>query len=308
MGLLCVTCDLDEIDCYHAVHGLPPPRGDQAHTVYNRALARVAAFLEDLHVPGTLFVVGKDIDSSTQGGAILRGLMGRGCEMGNHTMRHRYDFTLLGSEARAEEIDGAAQVMERILGVRPVGFRAPGYNIHQGISDLLSQRGYAYDSSVFPCPLYYSARAAAIGIKTVQGRRSKSIVGDPRILGSPTGPYRIGRDGIWTRGKGLAELPITVSTPARLPLLGTFIALIGKTPAALLARNAAKLPFVNLELHGIDFVDADGDGLGYLKEYQPELRIPLVRRRAILIRFASILLGAGMEPTTLANAADRMLI
>jgi len=124
MGLLCITCDLDEIDCYHAVHGLPPPKGDQAHIIYNRALARVAAFLEDLHVPGTLFVVGKDIEASIQGVEVLRTLAGRGCETANHTMQHRYDFTLLGSEARADEIDGAAQVMERMLGVRPVGFRA----------------------------------------------------------------------------------------------------------------------------------------------------------------------------------------
>jgi hypothetical protein len=90
--------------------------------------------------------------------------------------------------------------------------------------------------------------------------------------------------------------------------LGTFLSLIGQTAASLLARAAAKQSFINLELHGIDFIDAQGDGLGYLRNLQPELRISLVRRRATLKRVVSTLLSSGMEPVTLANAADRILI
>ena len=35
-------------------------------------------------------------------------------------------------------------------GVRPVGFRAPGYAIDETVYTLLEERGYLYDSSLLP--------------------------------------------------------------------------------------------------------------------------------------------------------------
>ncbi|MCP4599681.1 MAG: polysaccharide deacetylase family protein [Proteobacteria bacterium] len=308
MSLLCVTVDLDEIHCYHAIHGLDKPEGDMARVVYRRALLRVAQFLEEFQIPGTFFVVGNDLLKEDEAGSVLRDLLGRGHEMGNHSMHHRYDLTLLNLGDQTKEIDRAADTIEQVVGVRPRGFRAPGYNIHAGLTDLLKRRNYRYDSSVFPCPAYYSAKAAAIGVKMMQGRRSASIIGDPRILKAPTGPYRMGRDGVWTRGEELIELPITVVTSAKLPFIGTSLALMGALPASLLARAAARLPFVNLELHGIDFADADGDGLGHLKKYQHDLRIPLVKRKKTLSRVVKTLLDAGFDPITMTDAAERVFI
>ncbi len=142
----------------------------------------------------------------------------------------------------------------------------------------------------------------------IQGRQSASLIGDPLISGAPTSPYKIGRDGVWTRGDGLIEMPISVITPARLPFIGTSLALMGALPAFVLARAAARLSFVNLELHGIDFADADGDGLGHLKKHQPDLRIPLVKRKKTFTRAIKTLLDAGLEPVTLTNAAERIFV
>ena len=38
-----------------------------------------------------------------------------------------------------------------------------------------------YDSSVFPCPAYYTAKAAAISLLRMRGRQSRSIIDDPRV-------------------------------------------------------------------------------------------------------------------------------
>jgi hypothetical protein len=41
--------------------------------------------------------------------------------------------------------------------------------------------------------------------------------------------------------------------------------------------------FFNLELHGIDLIDAEEDGIpGQLVARQPDLRLPLARKRAAL--------------------------
>jgi hypothetical protein len=308
MGLLSVTVDLDEIDCYHAIHGLEKPAASVENIIYSRVLSRIAQFFEELEIPGTFFVVGKDLAKGGQSVPVVRDLSARGHEIGNHTMNHRYDLTELTPYEVENELNQAGQIISETIGKPPQGFRAPGYNIHLGIIDLLKHNGYLYDSSVFPCPVYYSAKAAAMGLKTMKGMQSASILGDPRILRAPVGPYKIGDEGVWSRGEKFTELPITVVTPARLPFIGTSLAMMGKFPAVLLARVAAKLSFVNLELHGIDFADADGDGIGHLKEVQPDLRIPLTKRRETLAKVIKTLLDGGMEPVTLQNAASRLFI
>ncbi len=307
MGLLCVTCDLDELGCYHDIHGLNPPENQVAGVVYERAVSRIAEWVDQLGVKATFFVVGRDLEQPSKGSDRLKALAREGHEIGNHSMTHRYDLTRLGQEGRTAEIDRGAEIIQRTLGYPPKGFRAPGYTIDTDITGLLIERNYTYDSSVFPCPLYYTTKAAMIGYKSVQGKPSKSIIDNPRILGAPTRPYRLGSE-VWSTGQGLVELPITVVSKARLPMLGTTLALMGKLPASLLARAAAGLPFVNLELHGIDFIDADGDGIGYLTEHQPELNVSYINRRAIFERVVAVLLNAGMESVTLLEAATRLFI
>ncbi|MDD5309241.1 MAG: polysaccharide deacetylase family protein [Deltaproteobacteria bacterium] len=308
MGILCVTIDLDEIDCYHRIHGLAAPAGLAAHAVYLRALPRLVRLLEEQKVRATLFAVGQDIEAGSEPGSLLRDLTGRGHEIGNHTMGHPYDLTLLDADAQAAEIDRGSQAIARVTGLPPRGFRAPGYNVNLGLLDLLSDRGYLYDSSVFPCPAYYSLKAAAMGVMTLRGRRSNAVMGDPRLLAAPTGPYRVGRDGAWSKGQGLCELPISVVTPARLPFIGTNITMMGRKAASLLARQAARLPFFNLELHGIDLADAQGDGLSGLVPHQIGLKDPLDKKRGAIESVIATLLDKGMEPMTLAEAAQRVFV
>ncbi len=307
MGFVSITIDLDEIYCYHGIHGLDAPSPDKARLVFERALPRARELFRELGVKATWFVVGQDLSDATSARQV-KALFDEGHEIANHTMHHKYDFTILPLESQAEEIDAASREIQRIVGHPPTGFRAPGYNLTYGVVELLEKRNYGYDSSVFPCPAYFAAKMGAIALKSFQGRSSSSIIGDPGVLRAPPLPYRIGDDGIWTRGEGLVELPITVVTRARLPFIGTAISVMGKLPAALFARKAAALPFVNLELHGIDFIDADGDGVAYLKEHQPDLRVSLPKRRAALERAVRTLLDRGLEPVTLADAAGRVLV
>lgn len=306
MGILCVSVDLDEIRCYHEIHGLDPDAA-RAGTIYERAVPRIARFLSDRGIGATFFAVGRDLRTSGAAQAI-RGLAADGHEISNHTMNHRYDLTLLPSREQEEEIRGGAEAIRAVTAADPPGFRAPGYNVHLGLLDLVRDAGHSYDSSVFPCPSYTAAKAAAMGWKRLRGNPSRSILGDPRILLAPNMPYRLGRDGVWTRGDGLCELPITVVTPARLPFIGTSISLMGRKIARVISRSAARMGFVNLELHGIDFIDAAGDGLSHLEEYQPDLRISLGNKTEAIGAVIDVLLDSGMQAMTLEEASTRVFV
>jgi hypothetical protein len=66
--------------------------------------------------------------------------------------------------------------------------------------------------------------------------------------------------------------------------------------------------FVNLELHGIDFLDAKGDGLGYLAKHQPDLKISMKKKIAILHKVVKVMLDSGAQAMTLLEAASKVFI
>ncbi len=304
MRLCAVSVDLDEIACYAAIHGLPPPSAAAARAIYERALPRLARVFEDEGIPATFFAVGADLDEPNA--ARLAALRRAGHEIGNHSLSHRYDLTRLGREEIRAEIEGGAAAIERASGERPAGFRAPGYTITDEVFEVLAELGVRYDSSVFPCPAYFGAKAAAIGAIRARGRRSHSIVDDPRVLSAPADPYRVGRP-YWRRGRGIAELPIGVSRGPRLPYIGTNVVLSGTRGARLFTRAIVGRPLVNLELHGIDLADAEEDGLAFLAPHQLDLRRSAREKDAALRAALGELRGSGNCFVALREAAEALV-
>lgn len=270
MQLCSVSVDLDEIACYAAIHGLD--LGNECHAVYDLALGRMSEFAASLDLPLTLFVVARDLERA-QNASALRQAISAGHEVGNHSLDHFYDLTLRAPAEQAQQVVEASRRIETRLGVKPRGFRAPGYNMTDALFTLLQASEFSYDSSVFPCPAYYTAKATTLLAMKVVKRVSRSVLGNPNVLRAPTTPYRAGVP-YWTRGTGLLEMPIQVAGPLRLPFIGTSLSLLGASGARLLTRSLLGVPFVNLELHGIDFLD-ERDVPKSLRAVQPDLRVPV---------------------------------
>jgi len=304
--LAAVSIDLDEVPCYAAIHGLPAPEPPQAHAVYDRALPRFARWLDRHRLPATFFAIGDDL-GRPEAAEALRRLHGAGHEVANHTARHPYAMTRLPRARIAAEVLDGAEAIERVTGHAPVGFRAPGYTMTSTVFEVLGDAGVLYDSSVFPCPAYYGAKALALGAYRLLGRRSRSILDDPRVLTAPADPYRPAPGGpYWRRGDGpVVELPIGVTRDdrLRLPFIGTSLVLGGRRGAAALARAVVGRPLVNLELHGIDLADAREDGLAALAAHQPDLRRTAAAKEAALDAAIEVLRDAGYRFVTLEQAA-----
>ncbi|HEX8790362.1 MAG TPA: polysaccharide deacetylase family protein [Polyangiaceae bacterium] len=304
MRLCAVSVDLDEIPNYFAIHGLPTPAGPEASLVYDVAVDRLRALADERRMPLTLFAIGSDL-GRPQSAAKLRAAREHGFEIANHSLDHRYDFVRLGRDEIRRQVQAGADAIERAVGERPVGFRAPGYTITDEVFEVLDELGVAYDSSVFPSPSYYAAKTVKIGTIALRGRQSSSIVDNPAVLLAPTRPYRIGRP-YWRKGQGLRELPVQVTRGARLPFIGTSVTMGGPRVARMLARMCVGEPLVNLELHGIDVLDAD-DGLEALRPHQPDVRVPRARKLEALSAVCEELGAAGYEFVTLRQAADVIL-
>ncbi len=305
--LAAVSVDLDEIDCYAAIHGLSE-RGllseEALRAVYTRALPRLVSLFTRLKVPVTFFAIGRDILHGDNGDR-LRDLSQQGHEIGNHSLNHLYDLTRRSLAEQQHEVRGGADAIEAATGKRPVGFRSPGYTMTDALFSVLEGENVRYDASVFACPSYYVAKAAAMAGIALRGRQSRSVIADPRVLAAPADPYRIGKT-FYRRGQGLLELPVGVtrSFSGRLPYIGTSLILAGQRGARMLTQLMTSRPFVSLELHGIDLADAEQDSLQSLAAHQPDLRKSAVDKESILTIALETLHGRGYRFVTHAQAAD----
>ncbi|MEM6993269.1 MAG: polysaccharide deacetylase family protein [Myxococcota bacterium] len=274
-----ISVDLDDIGCYHAIHGLPPPSADHAGVVLERCLPRFLELFHGCGVRATFFVIGRDLqrdlDANGRGAALLREAAAAGHELGNHSHAHAYDLTRWSAERQRQDLE-ACHALVSELGPEPVGFRAPGYTHDRQLLSVVSALGYRYDSSALPSPPYYAAKVAVIGAMRIVGRRSESLATGAASFLGPRKPHRVPDLDLW-------ELPISVGGALRWPLIGTTV--LGQLGilAAPLRRKAGMIPFLTRELHGLDLADPDVDGFSpALRRVQPELKTPLAWRRARL--------------------------
>jgi len=297
-----ISVDLDEIPNYGAIHGVQLCDVDE-HAVYDRGLPRLEAWARQSDVPLTLFAVGSDLKRPAAAEGLSR-MATAGHEIANHSFDHFYDLTRRSPSEMHEQVAKANEAIAQATGAPPVGFRAPGYVTTDALYEVLDEVGVRYSSSVFPCPWYYAPKAALIGLKALRGRPSRSLIDDPRVLSAPAEPYRIGKP-YYRRGTGVLELPMAVTPWLRLPVIGTSLVAGGPAGAEWLVRRLIGRKFINLELHGIDVLDAS-DELGALGRHQPDLRIPASRKLQVLDRVVYTLREAGYSFRTLAEAAQRL--
>jgi hypothetical protein len=297
--LASVSIDLDPVPCYYRIHGLGPPPEALADLVMRRAVPRFAEALAAAGLPATFFVVAQELDLAARGAsaraarALVADLDRAGHELGSHSYAHPYDLARQDGAAARAEIARAHDILGDALGAAPRGFRAPGYDLSPAMIAALIELGYAYDSSVFPAPGYYAAKAAVMALLAATGRPSGAVLTDPRALAAPPVPYRPAPAAPWRRGDApLLELPIAVSPVLRIPAIGTSLLLAPDPVARGLVAAMARRPHFNFELHGIDLIDADEDGVpGALVARQPDLRVPLARKRAALDRILAHVAG-----------------
>lgn len=314
--ILSVSVDLDEVASYHAIHGIKESDQAASRAVWTKAVPRFVDLFDRLSLRATFFVVGESLDPDV-GGSLAKDLTVAGHEIANHTFSHYYDLLRRGPSQRRDEIVRAAEVIESATGSPPRGFRAPGYNVDDELLQIIAELGYVYDSSVFPCPPYYLAKAAALVAIRARGRESRSILGPKEALLAPTEPYVLDaarpfwrkRRLLWPRSprpKGLIELPIAVMPGVRTPFIGTTLSLAGPRAASFMARTMMGRRFIGLELHGVDLLDLDDEGLGDLEQHQPDIKIPLDRKLETLEAVITTLTNKGAQPMTCLEAAKAL--
>jgi len=270
MRAAAINVDIDSLHLYYRIHGLDEATATNA--VWERGVVRFAELFDALGISATFFVVASDLERWPAAAAIAKDLVRAGHELASHSLTHPYDLVRQHDRALRAELEQSRAILSEVRGSAVTGFRAPGYTMTPRVLRLLREAGYSYDSSIFPSPPYYLAKLAVLAAMAVRGKKSHSIVGPPSVMWEDRLPSV--RDGI-------VELPVTVLPVVRAPFIGTTVLMMKQRGYSLVRRVLGAVPFVNLELHGIDLCDLQLDGIDPVLLKQPDLRVPLVEKLAI---------------------------
>jgi peptidoglycan/xylan/chitin deacetylase (PgdA/CDA1 family) len=109
----------------------------------SRGLTRILALLAALDIPATFYIPGHTADHHPDAvAAILAG----GHEVAHHGYLHLGSDSLDASGQRAE-LDRGLSALGR-HGVRPIGYRSPGWEIVPETLSMLAELGFTYDASM----------------------------------------------------------------------------------------------------------------------------------------------------------------
>lgn len=280
-----ISCDVDTLAALYKGRGCRTP-GGYSYDDFRSGLERFDRLLEVYRAPATLFMVGADF--AHQGNhRVICAMAERGHEIGNHTATHAQGFRLLPDAAQEAEIAGMEDACAAVTGQRPVGFRAPGWNMSNRAIAILARRGYLYDSSVHPTSMMPALKL----LHRLNTRRAEPLerttLGHLAYMTAPVDPYRATATRLDRRGDGpLIELPVTVVPIVRLPFFATFLVNTGARVFdwSLAALRSAGRP-IQFQFHLSDFADytkgrlsdevpTEGSGLYVSKG----LRMPLDRK------------------------------
>ena len=146
-GSICLTFDFDTMAAWMGSFRASTPgvlsRGEFGGRV---GIYRVLDVLDRYQIPATFFVPGYTADSFPDA---VREIARRGHEIGHHGYLHESPTDYLGDPGGERAMyEKGTEALERVAGVRPSGYRSPGWDLTDNSIRLLAELGFRYDSSL----------------------------------------------------------------------------------------------------------------------------------------------------------------
>jgi peptidoglycan-N-acetylglucosamine deacetylase len=106
---------------------------------------RVLRLLERYAIPATFFVPGQIIEGNY---ALVKKILEKGHEIGHHSYSHKWLDNLSPEEER-EEMEKGWQIIKKLIGQPPSGYRSPAGEFTPQTFSLLFEYGFKYSSNFY---------------------------------------------------------------------------------------------------------------------------------------------------------------
>lgn len=274
-----ISLDLDNLWSYLKTQGAP---GWETYPSYlDKVVPRILDMLTRCDQRITFFIVGQDAVIESNRPA-LKQIADAGHEIANHSFMHEPWLHLYNREQLQAEIGGAENAIASVTGRKTRGFRGPGFSTSSLVRDVLAERGYDYDASIFPSALGPVARLFFFlnsKLSAEEKERRKGLYGKFSDAFGPLKPF------MWENG--LAEVPVITMPLLRLPMHTTYLMFLAQksellaraywNTAITLCRARGIAP--SLLLHPTDFLDVtDVPQMSFF----PGMKLPAQKKIALV--------------------------
>lgn len=294
-----VSLDLDNKWSYLKTQGCDDWRSYPSYL--DLVTPRILRELKELNLRISFFVVGRDA-TLPENAAALGAIADAGHEIANHSFMHEPWLHLYSRDELREDFERSEEAILNVTGRRPLGFRGPGFSTSVAVREMLRERGYRYDASLFPTVLGPLARLYFL-LKTrlpaEEKKKRSGLYGNLSNALSPLRPFEI--------DPGLVEVPVSTMPVLRFPIHLSYLLFLAQYSEAL-ARLYWKAAILlcrlrrigpSLLLHPTDFLDVhDVPEMSFF----PAMQIPAGQKIA-LVRYAVTSLQRRWNTGTVADHA-----
>lgn len=217
--LAAISLDLDDQWSYMKVHG---DKGWENFPSYlDVVIPIVLGLLDKLKIKITFFIVGQDA-AIEKNHKVLRMIIERGHEVGNHSFHHESWLQSYSKEKIEEEIIQAEEAIFIATGERTKCFRGPGFSWSNDLLSVLKNRNYLFDASLLPTyisPLmrrYYFWKST---LSKEEKKNRKELFGSIKEGFYPLKPF------YWKikNKEPLLEIPVTTIPFLKLPFHQSYL-------------------------------------------------------------------------------------
>ncbi len=156
-GRTCAAAFTFDVDAESAVLWGAPRNAERMSVISHQAygplvgVPRMLRLLDKHGVSATFFVPGY---TARRYPSMVRDIVAAGHEIGHHGYLHEQP-TAVSDQEEADNLDRGLVALEEVAGVRPVGYRAPMWDLSWRSAALLHERGFLYDSSLMDADVPY---------------------------------------------------------------------------------------------------------------------------------------------------------
>lgn len=111
----------------------------------NEGVPRILKVLNKYQLPATFFIPGMIAEKYPD---TVRRIDENGHEIGNHSWTHTYPDKMEGKEAEYDEYFRTSQILEKLTGKKPIGYRSPAWEFSPNTLDILEELGFQYSSNM----------------------------------------------------------------------------------------------------------------------------------------------------------------
>jgi hypothetical protein len=256
-----ISLDLDNKWSYMKVHG---EKGwEKFPSYFDIFIPKALEILDDLNLKITFFIIGQDA-SIKENQDLIKELTTKGHEVGNHSFKHEAWLHTYTEDELIREILDTEDIITKITGSKPIGFRGPGFSWSPELLKILKDNGYKYDATTLPTfvgPLlrFYYFRTAELSEE--EKIKRKIVLGSYKDVFRPNNPF------FWDLGRSesILEIPVTTLPYLRVPFHLNYLIYLSKFSTKLMKfyLNMA-ISFCKLSktepsflLHPLDIISGD---------------------------------------------------